>query len=157
MELRLRAFETGDETAFRELNEAWISTLFRIEDKDREVLNNPVGNILGKGGAIYFAVADGKKVGCCALQNTGNGSYELAKMAVREELRGTGIGRKLLGHVVDQATAMGARRVFLETNSKLKNAIHLYEAVGFRHVPQDPEKPSCYARCDVLMEMFLNG
>ena len=157
MEMIFRPFEAGDEAAFRELNEAWISALFRMEEKDREVLNDPVGEITGKGGAIYFVLADGVRVGCCALLNLGSGGNELGKMAVGGELRGAGIGRKLLEYVVERAREMGAVRLYLETNSKLKNAIHLYEAVGFRHMPEDPEKPSCYARGDVEMEMFLKG
>ena len=45
------------------------------------------------------------------------------------------------------------RTVFLETNSKLANAIHLYERLGFRHAPWP--HPSDYARGDVYMEMKI--
>lgn len=156
MDLVFRAFKAGDETAFRELNEAWIGALFAIEEKDREVLNDPAGKILDKGGAILVAVSGGITVGCCALLNMGHGSFELAKMAVLEARRGSGIGRGLLGYAVNEARNRGATRLFLETNSRLENAIHLYEAAGFKHLPEDREKPSCYARCDVAMEMILN-
>ena len=38
-EILLRPFQPGDEPAFRELNESWISKYFILEEKDREVLN----------------------------------------------------------------------------------------------------------------------
>ena len=85
----------------------------------------------------------------------GDGSYELSKMAVAEQERGRGAGRQLLEWIVAEMRNRGARRLYLETNSKLQNAIHLYEAVGFRNVPTDKLKPSLYKRADVFMELLL--
>ena len=50
---------------------------------------------------------------------------------------------------------MGARSLFLGSNSRLENAVHLYESIGFRHVPPEsiPEMP--YARANVFMELSL--
>jgi len=57
--------------------------------------------------------------------------------------------------VVDAARAMGAKRLYLETNHVLGPAIHLYEALGFTHVPAERLTPSPYARADVFLEMWL--
>ena len=43
-------FEPHHAEAFRVLNEAWISKYFVLEPKDREVLNDPQGKIIDKGG-----------------------------------------------------------------------------------------------------------
>ena len=83
------------------------------------------------------------------------GIFEVAKMAVSDRYQGRGTGRKVLEYTVAQARALGARRLYLETNSKLANAIHLYESVGFRHLPPDRVTPSPYARSNVQMEMLL--
>jgi hypothetical protein len=40
--VEFRHFAPGDETAFRELNEAWIAHHFVVEEKDRKVLNDPL-------------------------------------------------------------------------------------------------------------------
>jgi hypothetical protein len=48
-----------------------------------------------------------------------------------------------------------AARLFLETNRKLENAVHLYEAVGFTPVPEEKLQASPYARSDLAMELFL--
>jgi putative acetyltransferase len=153
--LRLRPFRPGDEAAFRILNEQWIAKYFRIEDKDRETLGDPVGKILNHGGCIFLADLEDETVGTCALVAMQPGEYEVAKMAVDEEHRGAGIGRALLEYTVAQARGLGAHRLYLETNSTLASAIHLYEAIGFRHIPADRVTPSPYHRANVFMEMIL--
>lgn len=70
-------------------------------------------------------------------------------------LPGAGIGRRLLAATIEGARALGARRLYLETNSKLATAIHLYESLGFRHVPPERVTPSPYARSNVQMELHL--
>jgi len=47
------------------------------------------------------------------------------------------------------------KRLYLETNQVLLPAIHLYEAVGFTHLPKVRVVASPYARADVFMEMWL--
>jgi putative acetyltransferase len=94
-------------------------------------------------------------VGCCALMAMGEGEFEVAKMAVTEAAQGLGIGRRLLEGVIAEARAAGARRLYLETNSKLTPAVRLYESVGFQHVPGERVVPSPYVRANVYMEMAL--
>ncbi len=150
-----RDFAPGDETAFRDLNEEWIRALFALEPKDEAVLNDPKKYILDPGGYIFIAEQDGKALGCCALLNMGNSSYEVGKMAVSPETRGQGIGRKLLEHVIQQSRERGATRLYLETNKKLENAVHLYAALGFKAIPEENRTPSPYTRSDLAMDLFL--
>jgi putative acetyltransferase len=155
-EIRIRSFQGGDDAAaFRRLNEEWITRFFVLEDKDREVLGQPERMILHKGGHIFMIDAGMETVGCVALIPMGDGVYELSKMAVSPELRGLGIGRKLLEHAVTQARVIGAKSLFLGSSTKLKNAVHLYESIGFHHVPPESLPPMPYSRADVYMEMTL--
>ena len=153
--IHVRPFQQGDEVAFRELNEAWISKYFTIEAAERPYLEDPVGNIIEAGGFIFMAIARHVPVGCCALLPMEPGAFEVAKMAVTENLRGRGIGRKVLEYAIAYAKKIGATRLYLETNRKLANAIHLYESIGFQHVSPDQVIPSPYARANVFMEMNL--
>ncbi len=153
--VRIRRFQPGDEVAFRNLNEEWIGKYFGIEKEDRIVLDDPVGEIIEPGGHIFIAVADDEPIGCCALKFMERGVFEVAKMAVRERLRGYGIGRQVLEYTVEQARRLGAKRLYLETNSTLQNAIHLYESVGFRHLSPERIHGSLYVRANVFMEMPL--
>ncbi|HEX3436867.1 MAG TPA: GNAT family N-acetyltransferase [Pseudacidobacterium sp.] len=155
MEITFREFQAGDAEAFRALNEQWIAKYFVLEAKDIETLSEPEKHILKPGGHIYFATLDDEIVGCCALIVNGQHSYEVAKMAVSEEHRNKGIGKALLTHVIEETEGLDAYKLTLETNSKLSNAIHVYESVGFRHLDPSEVEPSPYKRANVYMEMFL--
>jgi N-acetylglutamate synthase-like GNAT family acetyltransferase len=155
-EVEIRPLEKGeDATAFRTLNEEWITRYFTLEKMDRETLGDPEKKILEKGGYVFMAYAGELAVGCVALIPIGNGVYELSKMAVSPELRGLGIGRRLLQHAIAQAKRIGARSLFLGSNAKLENAVHLYESVGFRHVAPENIPPMPYTRANVFMELPL--
>ena len=137
---------------FRTLNEDWISKYFALEPKDHDVLNDPQGQILAKGGRIFMALRDGAPVGCVALIRMDDGGYEVAKMCVADASRGSGLGRMLMQRCIDEAGALGAHRLYIETNSTLGPALSLYRAMGFRDLaPAHTE----YARCDVWMERPL--
>lgn len=154
--IEIRPLIPGDDaTAFRTLNEEWITRYFSLEAKDIETLGDPETSILRKGGHIFMVYADEKPVGCVALMPMGNGIYELSKMAVSPHLRGQGIGRRLLQHAITQARLIGAKSLFLGSSTKLSNAVHLYESVGFRHVPPETLPPNPYTRANVFMEMDL--
>jgi len=142
-------FEPQHGLAFKALNEAWISKYFVLEAKDREVLDDPQGKILAKGGRIFMALQDGAAVGCVALLKMPDGGYEVAKMTVSETLRGSGLGRLLMERCIAAGAEDGVPRLYLETNSSLAPALALYRATGFQDLaPVETQ----YARADVFME-----
>ncbi len=151
--ISIRDFAPGDEQAFFQLNEEWITRYFVIEEKDLESLRHPRETILDPGGRIFLACnAAGAAVGCCALKVMTPGEFEVVKMGVTEASRGSGIGRRLLVHTLEQADAMAATRLYLETNRILAPAIKLYESLGFTHLPPERIIRSPYARANVYME-----
>ena len=155
-EIEIRPLQIGEDgSAFRTLNEEWISRYFVLEKKDIETLSDPENAILRKGGHIYQAWRNGTVVGCVALIPMGDGVFELSKMAVSPAMRGMGIGRRIIEHSIAEAKRLGAQSLFLGSNSVLKNAVHLYESVGFHHVPADELPEMHYARADVFMQMAL--
>ena len=153
-----RPFQSGDEAAFRDLNEAWIAQFFSLEAKDRDVLSDPATHILNPGGEIVMVILHDHAIGCCALLPMPDGqSFELGKMAIAETHRGNGIGKLLLAHVIERARQMGVKRLYLETSTKLPNAIRLYESHGFTHLPPDRVRKSPYARSNVYMELPISA
>lgn len=142
---------------FRDINAEWIEDMYRMEDTDREVLNDPRGRIIDAGGAILFVEVAGQGiVGACALQRTGPGRFELAKMGVRAAARGSGAGAALLAAMIERAKAMGAERLYLLTNRKSAAAIHLYEKIGFVHdAGTMADHGARYDRCNVAMRYPL--
>ena len=148
--MRILPFEPRHADAWRDLNTAWISRYFTMEAEDHEALNDPVGKILDKGGHILMAETDeGEIIGCVGLIALADGGLEVAKMTVTEHARGTGLGRLLMQACIDKAQALGAPRLYLETNSSLAPALGLYRAMGFVDLPH---RDTPYARADVFME-----
>jgi GNAT superfamily N-acetyltransferase len=144
---------------FATINAAWIEDMFVLEDHDRHVLAHPREAIVDKGGVILFAATpDGAVVGTGALMPTAPGAYELTKMGVLAEARGTGAGAALLAALIERARDLpGIDTLYLLTSRKCAAAIHLYERAGFVHDADIMARfGHAYARCDVAMRFPLD-
>jgi DNA-binding MarR family transcriptional regulator/N-acetylglutamate synthase-like GNAT family acetyltransferase len=138
--------------AYKKLNEAWIEKHWELEQSDHKALDKPKENIINQGGYIAIAVHEGEAVGTCSLINMGDDSYELAKMAVDDIMKGKGVGYQLGWHVMAKARELGAKRIYLESNTVLIPAINLYRKLGFKRIT-GPSSP--YDRCNIQMELIL--
>lgn len=80
---------------------------------------------------------DGKVVATAQLTWVRQLSYvgglmcQVESVRVRTELRGEGLGRELMQHVVAEARRRGAVRVELSTNSRRRRAQAFYRELGF--------------------------
>jgi DNA-binding MarR family transcriptional regulator/N-acetylglutamate synthase-like GNAT family acetyltransferase len=145
-------FQPMWQTAFRKLNEEWITKYFRMEESDYKALDHPKEYILDKGGHIFMALYKGEPVATCALIPMEDGGFELAKMAVSPRAQGLGIGWLIGKACIEKARALGVPRVYLESNTALKPAISLYHKLGFRKAAGPP---SPYERCNIQMELVF--
>lgn len=152
---RIVPFTPCYQSVFRELNEAWITAHWQMEDVDMAALNHPGEHILEKGGLIFVALYREKPVGVCALIRSSERAdiCELSKLAVADDARGKGIGRLLCEAVIERARELGMNRIFLESNTVLAPAIRLYRALGFQEVKDF--RPT-YERANIRMEMTLS-
>lgn len=137
---------------FKQLNYEWIGKYFKLEEADHQSLNYPDEKILKPGGHIYMALNNDEIIGTCALIKMDDDTYELAKMAVTEKSRSKGIGWLLGQAAINKARELGAKTVFLESNTVLEPAINLYQKLGFREINRHP---SPYKRCNIQMELKL--
>lgn len=145
---------------FRALNLEWLVHYNLLEPLDQEVIDDPQSTIIDKGGYIYLArfISDdgdinaGRIVGTAALCLEHDGIYEFAKMSVAPELRGQGIGNKLIAHCLEKARDLGIKKLMLWSNSRLQPAIAMYTKFGFRHIPV---VDSPFVNADVKMELDL--
>lgn len=138
---------------FIRLNEEWISTYFEIEEADRELARDPY-KIAESGGYIFSLVSDNEVLGVCALFNEGNDVYELARMAVSPLHQGKGLGDKLISVCLEKLPLIGAKKVYLVSNTKLKPAISLYKKHGFE-VVSEGQHP-VYSRANIVMERRIS-
>ena len=140
---------------FRSLNEEWLREHFEIEKEDTRVLADPMGRIIRRSGCVLFALWDGEVAGTCALMKHPGGHIELAKMAVRSDLRHRGIGGTLITSAIGRARSMGARELYLRTDLALRDALRLYRRTGFRRIARDPLEPCCMCRACIPMKLDL--
>jgi ribosomal protein S18 acetylase RimI-like enzyme len=138
---------------FGRLNYEWIAKSYGIEAHDNEVLDHPLESVIEPGGEIFFALDNGVAVGTVAMIPMGNGSYELAKMAVDPAVRGRGIGDLLMDACVMFARSLKAKSIILESNTKQEAAINLYRKFGFVEIPLDPN--SHFVRANIRMELAI--
>lgn len=146
-------YQPAQRADYERLNREWIEQHWPLEEADRLMLEDPAGRVLEPGGVILMALRDGAAIGTCTLLRHDDSTCELAKMAVTPREKGKGIGELLAQAAIERARALGAARLYLESNSRLQPAIHLYRKLGFRDCEGGA---SPYQRCDVQMELTLN-
>lgn len=151
-DVRLVDYAPQYQAAYKQLNVHWISQHWPLEEPDYQSLDHPEAYILDKGGVILIALSNDEVVGCCGLIKMNEATYELVKMAVSPSAQGKGVGFLLGQAVLERAFILGAKRVYLESNSVLKPALNLYLKLGFEHIE---DTPSPYDRCNVHMEKIL--
>ena len=87
--------------------------------------------------AIRIVEHDGEHAGSLALTDEGDGAAALRWFVLDPELRGRGLGRRLLDEMLAKAQESGYERIWLATFSDLEAAAHLYREHGFRLVSED--------------------
>jgi N-acetylglutamate synthase-like GNAT family acetyltransferase len=135
------------------LNLEWLNKYFKVEPKDEKVLSDPQGEIIEKGGLIFYAQYNNQIIGTASLLKIDDITFELTKMAVSDGNQGLGIGRKLLEHCLNKAKGNGIQKLILYSNRKLLPAIHLYESFGFSEIPVEE---GVYERADIKMEKRIS-
>jgi N-acetylglutamate synthase-like GNAT family acetyltransferase len=99
-------------------------------------------NYLARGGVFEIIENDaGKIVGTIGLYPLDETTIELRKMYFDASIRGRGLGKQMLQKMIKKAKDLGYLRIYLETASVLKQAVHIYESAGFtpvdvKHTPR---------------------
>jgi ribosomal protein S18 acetylase RimI-like enzyme len=87
--------------------------------------------------AIWIVEAGGGHAGSLALTDEGDDEAAVRWFVLDRAVRGHGLGRRLLGELLETARASGYARIWLETFSDLRAAAHLYRDHGFVLVSED--------------------
>jgi len=100
-----------------------------------------VEEALKRGAAVsgyhfLFAERAGMLIGysCFGPVACTEGSYDLYWIAVRDDLRGSGLGKELLKRTETLICARGGRRIYVETSSReqYRPTHHFYESCAYR-------------------------
>ncbi len=91
----------------------------------------------------FFVWRDGSDVrGCVALHVSWQGLGEIRSLAVAEEARRRGIGRRLVKSCLREAKDLGMKRVFVLTYQP-----EFFKRFGFRHHPKESLPHKIWADC----------
>ncbi|QJD29025.1 GNAT family N-acetyltransferase [Methylococcus geothermalis] len=136
MDIMIRPAETRDIEAMAEL----LGALFSIEadfafDRDRQ--RQGLALLIGSGAdRVLVAESDGRVVGMCSVQtliSTAEGGRVglVEDMVVAPEVRGKGIGRRLLGEIERWAADAGLTRLQLLADRTNEPALTFYDRLGW--------------------------
>jgi putative acetyltransferase len=107
--------------------------------------------------AFYVVELNGRVLGCGGfgpLTGAEQDICELRKMYFKSELRGFGVGTKLLNLCLDEAAKAGFRYCYLETMDNMKQAQRLYGKYGFKYLDK-PMGETGHSSCGTWMAREL--
>lgn len=108
--------------------------------------------------SVYFVCEmEGKIVGgggVAPLLNGDANTCELKKMYFLKEGRGKGLGRKMVEKCLKAAKDIGFEYCYLETFNTMKDAMMLYEKMGFGRIPGPCGNTGHFA-CDTFYRIKL--
>lgn len=86
-------------------------------------------------GRRYSLIGDQNEVVATGgFTDLSEGVCELKKFYLDPSLRGKGIGKKLLLEIIERAKKTGFHLMVLQTDSRMNDAIGLYEKLGFQRL-----------------------
>lgn len=104
--------------------------------------------------AIYFVIEHKGQIlgggGISQLDNFEGNTCELQKMYFSPEIRGKGLGTKMITKCLEKAKEFGFDECYLETMPYMKVARALYQKNGFIQI-DNPMGNTCHYSCDVWM------
>jgi GNAT superfamily N-acetyltransferase len=112
-----------------------------FQNFDQELKNLP-GQYAPPDGLLMLATEDDELAGCIALRKLAPGVCEMKRLFVRPRFRASGLGRKLVETIVDEARKLGYTHMRLDTLPGLMDkAIALYRSFGFIEIGPYCENP----------------
>jgi DNA-binding MarR family transcriptional regulator len=110
---------------------------FKLHPDDAPV----AGELVPPGGCMLIASLFGEAIGCGMMRTLEPGVGEIKRMWISPEVRGLGVGRRLLTVLEGAAIARKMRAIRLDTNASLAEALSLYRACGYREIPRYNANP----------------
>ena len=107
--------------------------------------------------AFYVVELNGEVLGCGGfgpLKGADEHTCELRKMYFKSELRGLGVGTRLLNRCLQDATQAGFQHCYLETMDTMEQAQNLYGKHGFEYLDK-PMGDTGHSSCGTWMAREL--
>ncbi len=149
--LEIIGYEERYKQDLEDISLPWLLEYDLLEPVDLEMLAEPERFLAG-GGRVLLARRGEEIVGMVMLELQEEGQCEALKFGVKEECRRQGVGRALMEAAIQAARELGQKVLVVTSNHKLKDALRLYEAFGFRYVEYSDK---WFQLSDIRMELEL--
>lgn len=100
-----------------------------------------------------LARLNGEAVGIVMTKPHSGDMCEMNRMFVRPAARGHGVGRALVGALLDAARDLGYKRMMLAGGTRHTEALSLYHSLGFVHDPSLPDTGSGDVEVRMIREL----
>ena len=94
------------------------------------------------GGRLAMATVDAQLAGCVALRRIDELRAEAKRLYVRPAFRGLGLGRTLIEWAMSEARVAGYRELVGDTMPAMRDALALYDRMGFERGEPYTENPT---------------
>ncbi|HEV2491502.1 MAG TPA: GNAT family N-acetyltransferase [Terriglobia bacterium] len=127
----------------RELFREYAASLgeeFCFLNFEQELRDLP-GEYAPPAGRLFLARMDTALAGCVGLRRIDAATCEMKRLYVRPSFRGQHLGRTLANTVIQQAREIGYSTMRLDTLPSMREAVPLYESLGFTRIPAYNSNP----------------
>jgi len=136
---------------FREY-EMWLGLDLCFQNFEAELKNLP-GEYAAPTGRLFLILVNEKIAGCGALRKIDDETGEMKRLYVREDFRGSGLGKMLIERLIKEAGKIGYKKMRLDTlPDKMPQAVKIYESYGFQKIKPYYENPHSET---LFMELVL--
>lgn len=133
--INIRTFQSKDIEHIIERHMDLYSAEYEFDDTFRDYVSQAVYDFVKAHDEdrenIWVAELGGKVIGSIAIVKVDNSTAQLRWFLIEPDIRGKGLGKRLMSTVMEFCREKNYSRVFLWTISNLKAARHLYEYYGF--------------------------
>ncbi len=115
-----------------------------------------LGKFMPPDGRLLLAY-DGSIAGCVCLKKLSPRIGEVKRLYVKPASRGKGIGKMLVGKLLEEARKVGYEIIRLDSTRYMVNAHDLYRSFGFQEIAPYPESeiPKEYYTHWIFLELSL--
>jgi putative acetyltransferase len=131
MDVKILPFQPENQEAVKTLinqglGEHW-GTIDPTQNPDLDDIESTYHNDV-----FLVASLDGVIIGTGALRCGSSRVAKIVRMSVAPHLRRQGVGKRILNHLIQEASRKGCRKIVLETTETWRDVINFYLAFGFQ-------------------------
>lgn len=92
-----------------------------------------------EGCTVLARRGDGTANAVVFFQRIRSDAAEIKRLYLRPDVRGDGLGRRMVQRLIDEARRRGYKEIYLDTAAFMSSAHGLYRSLGFRDIDGYPE------------------